>query len=116
MSNKFDPNIRVEQNLDYKLELPFAEACDLSGDLTTVQEVAECILYVTQNQADAGGIELNNDDSDKWRYAEYYKACRTAMYLADYAVSFIDGLMGNIEVKKAKSPDFELKSYKEGGL
>lgn len=100
MSNKFDPNIRVERNLDYKLELPFEEACDLSGDLATVQEVAECILYVTMSQADAGGLELNNDDSDKWRYAEYYKACRTAMYLADYAVSFIDGLIENIAVKQ----------------
>lgn len=100
MSNKFNPNIRVEQNLDYKLELPFEEACDLSGDLTTVQEVAECILYVTQNQADSGGIEMNNDDSDKWRYAEYYKACRTAMYLADYAVNLVDGLIENIVVKK----------------
>lgn len=100
MSNQFDSNIRVERNLDYKLELPFEEACDLSGDLTTVQEVAECILYVTQNQADTGGIELNNDDSDKWRFAEYYKACRTAMYLADYAVSLIDGLIENIGIKK----------------
>lgn len=100
MSNKFDPNIRVERNLDYKLELPFEEACDLSGDLTTVQEVAECILYVTQYQADAGGMELNNDDSDKWRFAEYYKACRTAMYLADYAVGLVDGLIENITVKK----------------
>ena len=100
MSNKFDPNIRVERNLDYKLELPFEEACDLSGDLTTVQEVAECILYVTQNQADAGGIELNNDDSDKWRFAEYYKACRTAIYLADYAVSLVDSVIANIEVKQ----------------
>lgn len=99
MSNKFDPNIKVERNLDYNLELPFEEACDLSGDLTTVQEVAECILYVTQNQADAGGIELNNDDSDKWRFAEYYKACRTAMYLADYAVSLMDSLIENITVK-----------------
>lgn len=99
MSNKFDPNIRVDQNLDYELKLPFEEACDLSGDLTTVQEVAECILYVTQNQADAGGIELNNDDSDKWRFAEYYKACRTAMYLADYAVSLVDNLIENIAVK-----------------
>ena len=100
MSNKFDPNISVERNLDYKLELPFEEACDLSGDLTTAQEVAECILYVTQNQADTGGIELNNDDSDKGRFAEYYKACRTAMYLADYAVSLIDGLIENIGIKK----------------
>lgn len=99
MSNKFDPNIRVERNLDYELKLPFEEACDLSGDLATVQEVAECILYVTQNQADAGGIELNNDDSDKWRYAKYYKACRTAMYLADYAVGLVDGLIENITVK-----------------
>lgn len=99
MSNKFDPNIRVEQNLNYELKLPFEEACDLSGDLATVQEVAECILYVTQNQADAGGIELNNDDSDKWRFAEYYKACRTAMYLADYAVNLLDGLIENITVK-----------------
>lgn len=103
MSNKFDPNIRVERYLDYKLKLPFEEACDLSGDLTTVQEVAECILYVTQNQADSGGIELNNDDSDKWQYAEYYKACRTAMYLADYAVSLVDGLIENIEVKNKVS-------------
>lgn len=63
------------------------------------QEVAECILYVTMSQADKGGIELNNDDSDKWRYAEYYKACRTAMYLADYAVSLVDGLIENIAVK-----------------
>lgn len=100
MSNKFDPNIRVEQNLNYELKLPFEEACDLSGDLATVQEVAECILYVTQNQADAGGIELNNDDSDKWRFAEYYKACRTAMYLADYAVGLVDKLVENIGVKK----------------
>ena len=100
MSNKFDPTIRVERNWDYKLELPFEEACDLSGDLTTVQEVAECILYVTMSQADKGGIELNNDDSDKWRYAEYYKACRTAMYLADYTVSFIDGLIENNTVKQ----------------
>lgn len=100
MSNKFDPNIRVDQNLDYELKLPFEEACDLSGDLTTVQEVAEYILYVTMSQADKGGIELNNDDSDKWRYAEYYKACRTAMYLADYTVSFIDGLIENIAVKQ----------------
>ena len=99
MSNKFDPNIRVEQNLNYELKLPFEEACDLSGDLTTVQEVAECILYVTQNQADAGGMELNNDDSDKWRYAEYYKACRTAMYLANYAVGLVDKLVENITVK-----------------
>ena len=99
MCDKFNPNIRVERNLDYKLELPFEEACDLSGDLTTVQEVAECILYVTQNQTDAGGIEMNNDDSDKWRYAEYYKACRTAMYLADYAVGLVDGLIANIAVK-----------------
>ena len=98
MSNKFDPNIRVERNLDYKLKLQFEEACDLSGDLATVQEVAECILYVTQNQADAGGIELNNDDSDKWRFAEYYKACRTAMYLADYAVNLVDSLIENIAV------------------
>ena len=100
MSNKFDPNIRVERNLDYKLKLQFEEACDLSGDLATVQEVAECILYVTQNQADAGGIELNNDDSDKWRFAEYYKACRTAMFLADYAVGLVDKLVENIGVKK----------------
>ena len=100
MSNKFDPNIRVDQNLDYELKLPFEEACDLSGDLATVQEVAECILYVTQNQADAGGMELNNDDSDKWRYAEYYKACRTAMYLANYAVNLLDGLIDNIGIKK----------------
>ena len=99
MSNKFDPNIRVERNLDYELKLPFEEACDLSGDLATVQEVAECILYVTQNQADAGGIELNNDDSDRWRFAEYYKACRTAMYLADYAVNLVDSLIENIAVK-----------------
>ena len=99
MSNKFDPNIRVERNLDYELKLPFEEACDLSGALTTVQEVAECILYVTQNQADAGGMELNNDDSDKWRFAEYYRACRTAMFLADYAVGFIDCLIANIAVK-----------------
>ena len=99
MSNKFDPNIRVDQNLDYELKLPFEEACDLSGDLATVQEVAECILYVTQNQADAGGMELNNDDSDKWRYAEYYKACRTAMFLADYAVGLVDELIENIAVK-----------------
>lgn len=100
MSNKFNPNIRVEQNLDYKLELPFAEACDLSGDLATVQEVAECILYVTMSQADAGGLELNNDDSDKWRFAEYYKACRTAMFLAGYAVGLVDKLVENIGVKK----------------
>lgn len=99
MSNKFDPNIRVERNLDYKLKLQFEEACDLSGDLATVQEVAECILYVTQNQADSGGMELNNDDSDKWRFAEYYKACRTAMYLADYAVNLVDSLIENIAVK-----------------
>ena len=99
MSNKFDPNIRVDQNLDYELKLPFEEACDLSGDLTTVQEVAECILYVTQNQADSGGIEMNNDDSDKWRFAEYYKACRTAMFLADYAVGLVDELIENIAVK-----------------
>ena len=64
-----------------------------------MQEVAECILYVTQNQADAGGIELNNDDSDKWRFAEYYKACRTAMFLADYAVGLVDSLIENIAVK-----------------
>ena len=101
MSNKFDPNIRVEQNLDYKLELPFEEACDLSGDLTTVQEVAECILYVTMFQADKGGIELNNDDSDKWRFAEYYKACQTAMYLADYAVNLLDGLIENIKIRRS---------------
>ena len=100
MSNKFDPNIRVEQDLNYELKLPFEEACDLSGDLTTVQEVAEGILYVTQNQADAGGMELNNDDSDKWRLAEYYKACRTAMYLADYAVNLLNGLIDNIGIKK----------------
>lgn len=100
MNNKFDPNIRVEQNLDYKLELPFEEACDLSGDLTTVQEVAECILYVTMSQADKGGIELNYDDSDKWRFAEYYKACRTAMFLADYAVGLVDELIENIAVKQ----------------
>lgn len=100
MSNKFDPNIRVERNLDYKLELPFEEACDISGDLALVQEVAECILYVTMSQADAGGLELNNDDSDKWRFAEYYKACRTAIYLADYAVSLVDSVIANIEVKQ----------------
>ena len=99
MSNKFDPNIRVERNLDYELKLPFEGACDLSGDLATIQEVAECILYVTQYQADAGGMELNNHDVDKWRYAEYYKACRTAMYLADYAVSLVGGLIDNIAVK-----------------
>ena len=103
MCDKFNPNIRVERNLDYKLELPFEEACDLSGDLTTVQEVAECILYVTMFQADKGGIELENNGSDKWRYAEYYKACRTAMYLADYAVGLVDGLIENIAVKTSEA-------------
>ena len=95
---QFDPNLRVDKNLTYALRLPYEEASDLSGDLAIVQELTECILYVTQNQADKGGIEFANDNGDKYRYAEYYKACRTAMYLADYAANFLDDMLKNVAV------------------
>ena len=75
-----------------KIELEFNTANEITGDFATVSSVCKCISYVLSKPL----YEQSTAD-------EYNNACRTAMYLADYAVSFIDGLIENIAVKTSEA-------------
>ena len=71
-----------------KIELEFNAANEITNDFATVSSVCKCISYVLSKPL----YEHSTAD-------EYNNACQTALFLADYAGSFIDGLIENIAVK-----------------
>lgn len=100
---KNTPSFEQELFLQSHISLNEKDYQDLMADIGTIEEVQECIEYVTEEQSRDNNLTASdNEIYAKWEYAKYFMACRTAKYLGDYALTlcerlkskFVDGRNG----------------------
>lgn len=87
------PSFQQELYLQKQICIDEQAYQDLMSDLDTIEEVQECIEYVTEEQSRDNDLHAsNNAIYAKNQYAKYYIACRTAKYLGDYALTLCERL------------------------
>ena len=90
---KNTPSFEQELYLQTHIAINEKDYQDLMSDIDTIEEVQECIEYVTEEQSRNNDLQMSDRDAyAKWQYAKYYMACRTAKYLGDYALTLCERL------------------------
>lgn len=100
------PTFRQETYTENKIYLDSETHYNLMCDLATIEEVQECIEYVTEEQTtDSDRVMSDNEAYAKHDYARYYMACKTAKYLADYSLTLFKKLEEQFVVDTAEAAD-----------
>ncbi len=94
------PTFRQDRYTEGKIYLENETHYDLMCDFGTIQEVCECIEYVTESQTYENDRATSDYpvNTESWGYAKYYMACKTAKYLADYALTLFLELESKFDV------------------
>lgn len=95
------PTFRQDRYTEDKIYLENETHYDLMCDFGTIEEVCECIEYVTESQTRENDRAVTSDfspNSEWYGYAKYFMACKTAKYLADYALTLFNELEEKFDV------------------
>ena len=78
-----------------KIKLESKTHLELTCEFEKITGICESIEYVNEMQTEENGKYIYGDNLsfiEKMRYYNYYRACKTCNYLADYAINMIEEL------------------------
>lgn len=101
------PTFRQETYTKDKIRLDSETHYNLMCDLGTIEEIQECIEYITEEQTTDNDrvMDDNNENYAKYAYARYYMACKTAKYLADYSLTLFKKLEEKFDIATVEAAD-----------
>lgn len=100
MERNEEEKLYANKYLEEKIKLESKTHLELTCEFEKIKGVCESIEYVNEMQTDENGKYIYGDKITtihKLRYYNYYRACKTSNYLADYAIRIIKELEEQFE-------------------
>ena len=100
MERNEEEKLYANKYLEEKIKLESRIHLELMCEFEKIKGVCESMGYVNEMQTEENGKYIYGDNLsfiEKMQYYNYYRACKTCNYLADYAVKMIEELEEQFE-------------------
>ena len=100
MERNEEEKLYANKYLEKKIKLESRIHLELTCEFEKIKGICESIGYVNEMQTEENGKYIREDKITtihKLRYYNYYRACKTSNYLADYAIRIIKELEEQFE-------------------